>query len=217
MGGNTPTLVCCNYSTAQSDKLSEVAVPVPLKKENQIEDGEATQAAEDISTDAPPSNEELPGPSQKLEAETAKLVEEEPVASDTRVEPAKFLWEEAVAADAQTQPSKSAEEQQPAVNVQPGIEKLADEHQQPVSEPQQPQDQPGTQELSREKVQPEKAEAQTVPPKSDSRKVKPAKSRGWCLCGSKVGIASASDRTKQAPTKDSKDDVVVDETVKVEV
>jgi len=241
--GNTQALVCCNQRTAQSDKLSEVVVPVPLEKENQAENVEATEAAEDISTDAPPSNEEAPGPSQRLEAETAKLVEEEPVASDEQVEPTNPLGEEAAAADAQAEPSKPTAEQQAAVDVQPGLPKLADEkQQQPVSEPQQPQDQsgtqqqplsepqqfqdqPGTQELSTEEVQLEKAEAQAVPPKvqdedqakSDSRKAKPAKSRGWCLCGSKNGVAVAADRKKQAPANDSKDNVAVDETVKVVV
>merc|ERR1711924_424140 len=95
---------------------------------------------------------------------------------------------------------------------------------QPVSEPRQPQDQPGAQKLGTDGVQLE-AEAQVAPPKVqdednaklDSKKGKPAKSRGCCLCGSKAGATVATDRKKRAVSQNSKDDVAVDEIIKVEV
>jgi hypothetical protein len=191
--GNTQALACCNQSAAQSDKLSEV-VPPSLEKEYQAEDVEATQAAEDISTDAPPSSEEAAG---------------EPLTSDAQ-------------AAAEQQPAPDAQPWDPLELLKASVE---EEQQQPVSEPQQPQEKPVTQELSTEEVQPEKVEGQVVSPKvqdedqakSDSKKAKPAKSRGWCLCGSKAGIAVAADRTKQVPAKDSKDDAAAEETVKVVV
>jgi hypothetical protein len=200
--GNTQALTCCDQQAAQSDKLSEVSVKAPSEKEYHAEDVEAVQAAEDISTGVPPSHEEAQGPCQDVEVEPAHPVEEEPVVSD-----------------AQAEPSKPMPEEQSAVDTQQEIRKPADEQQErPVSEPQQLQDQPGTQEVSRNAVQLEKAEARATPPKlqeeddakSDSKKGKPAKSRGWCLCGSKAGAAVATDRKKQAPSKDSKNDVAAD-------
>jgi hypothetical protein len=187
---------------AENDKLSEVSVKVPSDKQCEAEDAVTTQADEDISTGAPPSNEEALGPRQDIEVEPSQHAEEEPVASDGQAEPPKLT-----------------EEEQSAVDAQPEQQK------QPVSEPGQPQDQPGAQELGTDGVQLEKAEAQVAPPqvqdednaKLDSKKDKPAKSRGWCLCGSKAGATVATDRKKQAVSQNSKDDVAVDETIKVEV